>query len=236
VNRRPGSILCALAAAVVLASCGTLSADRVATVNGSDISKQSFEDYAKQQGGEIPKSGEETRQVLTQLITSKITVDADPATARAAYEQGFAGPIICLAAIAVAKPEDTQAVKDAIHAGTAMVDIAKQYASADQASVAPDGVVKSPDGAECYAPDQLNNADLKTALSGVAFGDGADFTVTAGTLVVALRRWDALSADAQKTVAAAVGKSTALPVAKVSIDSKYGRWDAASGTVVADAT
>jgi hypothetical protein len=236
VNRRLGSSLCAIAAVVGLASCGSFDSDRVARVNGTDISKQTFEDYARTQSGAVPADGDETRRLLGSLITSKIApAPVADANAKAIYEQGFSGsPIICLAAVALAKPEDATAVKDAIHAGTAIADIIKQYASADQASVAPAGVVKSPDGAECYSPDQLNNDDIKNALTAVPFGDGADFAVTGATLVVALRSWDSLSADAHTKVATALGTTASLKTAKVSIDSKYGRWDQATGTVVAD--
>jgi hypothetical protein len=236
VNRRLGSSLCAIAAVVGLASCGSFDGERVARVNGTDISKDAFEDYARTQSGAVPTDGTQTRTLLASLITSKIApapvADAD---AKATYEQGFSGsPIICLAAVALAKPEDSAAVKDAIHGGTAIADIIKQYASTDQASIAPDGLVKSPDGAECYSPDQLNNDDIKNALTAVPFGEGADFTVTGASLVLALRSWDSLSADARAKVATTLGTTASLKTAKVSIDSKYGRWDQATGTVVAD--
>jgi hypothetical protein len=80
----------------------------------------------------------------------------------------------------------------------------------------------------------LNSAELTASLSAVKVGEGVEFDAGGVPVVVLLRPWDTLQPESQQQVATTLGTRAALAAADVRIDSKYGRWDTATGTVVAD--
>jgi hypothetical protein len=235
MNRRHALSLIAVLGVLALSSCDSTSSERVATVDGDEITRTELEDFAAEATGstEVPTGGEATRVVLTQMILQQFA--ASPEQAEQAYLQGVGGsPYICIGAIAVTDTANATEVKQALADGTPFADVVAEMGADNQEQLAPGGIVAGPDGGECLLNSEgLLVPDLAALLADLQVGEGGDFPTGGGPAVVLLRPWDSLTDESRQTIAAAVADPAAVAAADISVSSRFGRWDPASATVVA---
>jgi hypothetical protein len=160
--------------------------------------------------------------------------------AEAAYALGLDGsPALCLGAVLLDETTDPQVVIDAIQGGTSLADAAATW-SADPALAEAGGVVTDQNGTSCLATDGGVNPDVLAQLSaaGAVPGIPVEVQLPNSKAVVLIREWDDLTQQEQVTVLPSVQTQVAAEVnariqgADVFVDSRFGRWDAATGTVV----
>lgn len=235
MDRRLALPLAAALGALLLSSCGQYDSERVASVDGQDISRDELEDFARESSGatDLPTDGAVTRQLLTEMILEPFA--ATPEQAEQLYNEGLDGsPYICLGAIAVTDADHAAEVEEALAEGTPFADVVSELGADNQEQLVPGGIVSGPDGQECLAyADDLLVPDLTAALSAVEVGQGTEFPTNAGLSVVLLRPWDSLTDETRDTIAAAATDPAALAAADISVNSRFGRWDPESATVVA---
>ncbi|HZX54233.1 MAG TPA: hypothetical protein VFE86_06115 [Ilumatobacteraceae bacterium] len=181
-----------------------------------------------------PTTPTSSEELDTRLSTAISALGAG--TAETTYETGLAAsPVICLAAITVANIDDANTALAAINSGTSFSDAAHQF-STDTAIADAGGVVKGRDGSECIAPNTVNPA-VTTALKDTPVGQPIAADLGTFAAVLLLRPYDELSDASKKLIASASVPQTQLDAvvdaADIFVDPRYGRWDNASGSVVA---
>lgn len=156
--------------------------------------------------------------------------------AQASYELGVDGaPVLCIGAIVVNEGNDPQDVITALGGGVSLADAAAQFG--DPNSGIEDGLVTDGNGNNCLAPDGFNQAligQLRDA--GAAPGTPVVIDLGSGPAVILLRPFESLSQQEKLTVVqndVAAEFTARLQAADITVHTRYGRWDAASGTVVA---
>jgi hypothetical protein len=167
---------------------------------------------------------------LSQAIT---TIAGDKA--RTTYESGLGGSsVVCLAAITVANIDDANNVLATVNGGTTFADAAHQF-STDAAIAQSGGIVRSQDGSECIDAGSLN-PDVTAALKGTPIGQPIAADLTTFSAVLMLRPFDELLPESKSLIAATAVSQEQLDAiiesADIYVDSRYGRWDPATGSVV----
>ena len=251
-------IACALLA---LSSCATFNRNNVAAkVGDRSLTTKEAEELAA--SGGVAATGDQLRQELTTWVrvavleaSTNITAPAAPTTAadlnsrltqaitklgfpqaKSTYETGVSGsPLLCLAAITVAKIADANDVLTKLNAGASFSDMAHQF-STDTVIAQAGGVVKSQDGThECIAPGRVNNA-VVAALKDTPVGQPIAADLGSFSAVLMLRPFDELLPASQSSIANASVSQDQLDAlvgsAKIYIDPRYGRWDPETSAVV----
>jgi hypothetical protein len=157
--------------------------------------------------------------------------------AKANYELGLKGaPLLCLRAIPVTSPTTTDEVLTALQSGMSFADAAKKYSS-DPSLAANGGLIADANGQACLDPTTLNPSLIQLLNANKAVpGTPVAIAFNNQKIVLLLRPFDDLTAAekvgfAQKEISAEL--KARLAKSKVFVNSRYGRWDVATATVVA---
>lgn len=257
VIRRLAVLAGALLAATSLSSCATFEDSDTAavSVNGHELAADQLEVLADgASNGDAVRSamsawtqievlGGDTEGItsfaalndrLQETMKTLATNHFDEG--RASYEQGLSGsPVACLAVIPLDPTVPSAPVLAEFEDGTSFADLAAQYSSIESLALN-GGLLTDADGNECFDPIGLN-AELITGLADAEATVGTPVSVTfAGQeLIVLLRPFDELSSDSKALLslpAAQVEAATLFAAADVDVASRYGRWDAASSSVL----
>lgn len=257
--RRTALAIGALAAVASLSSCSTFSrSDAVASVDGQEMSRDQLDqftdgnttgDAARLAIGrwlQVAAVGADLSEITTleELQAAAASASADLAEpflgeAEDAYRLGLDGsPSLCLGAVVLAETTDPQVVIDAMQSGTSLADAAAEW-SADPALAEAGGIVADQNGTTCLATDGLN-PDVISQLTDAGAAPGIPVAVQLANskAVVVIRDWDDLTKQEQVGVLPSVQQQVAAEVnariqhADVFVDSRYGRWDAETGSVV----
>jgi hypothetical protein len=261
VNRRRSAVLVAACALIALSSCATFNRnDDAAKVGDRSLTAKAAEALAA--AGGQPASGDQLRAQLTKWIRVTVleaSVGSAPPTspttsadldarltkaiaglagdkAKTLYETGVSSPVICLAAITVASLDDANSVLATLNSGTPFADLARQK-STDTVIAQAGGIVKGgPNGdQECLAPSGVNTA-VVTALKDTPVGQPIAADLGTFFAVLMLRPYEDLLPASQALLANAVVSQDQLDAivdaATIYVDPRYGRWDAATGSVV----
>lgn len=260
VIRRTVLAFGALAAVASLSSCSTFSrSDAVASVDDQEMSRDQLDtftdgnttgDAARLAIGrwlQVAAVGADLSDITTleelQVAAEAASTElAEPflGEAEAAYALGLDGsPSLCLGAVVLDETTDPQIVIDAMQGGTSLADAAAQW-SASPALVESGGVVADQNGTTCLATDGGVNPDVLAQLADAGALPGIPVAVQLANsqAVVVIREWDDLTQSERVGVLPSVQTQVAAEVndriqrANVFVDSRYGRWDAATGTVV----
>jgi hypothetical protein len=260
VIRRTALALGALAAVASLSSCSTFSrSDAVASVDDQEMTREQLDvftdgnttgDAARLAIGrwlQVAAVGADLTDITTleELQAAAATASAELAEpflgeAETAYRLGLEGsPALCLGAVVLAEDTDPQVVIDAMQGGMSLADAATEW-SADPSLAESGGVVADQNGNTCLATDGGVNPDVITQLTeaGAAPGIPVAVQLANSKAVVVIREWDDLTKTEQVGVLPSVQTQVAAEVnariqnADVFVDSRYGRWDAATGSVV----
>jgi hypothetical protein len=222
--------------AETLAATGPLAAtgDQLRAQITKWIRTAVLEEFNGQGNVEPPtKSGD-----LDRRYTTAIVAIAGP-DALDLYGSGVNGsPVICLAAITTATLEEANNVLTQLNNGTPFADAARAN-SLDTVIAQAGGIVRGGVNGdeECIDPQTVNNPALITALQPASVG--VPFTAQLGNFaaVLMLRPFDELLPDSQALIASSVLQQGQLDAlvddADIYVDPRYGRWDTASGSVVA---
>jgi hypothetical protein len=246
-----------LAAVVSLSSCSTFNrSDAAAEIKGEQLTRSELNHLS---GGVT--DGDTVRSTITKWlqlgvlggntagIGSGTELDARMKdaiasvsapfmdAAKANYELGLKGaPLLCLRAIPIASPTTTEEVLAALQSGTSFADAAKKYSS-DPSLAANGGLIADANGQACLDPTTLN-ASLIQLLNANKATPGTPVAIAFNNqkIVVLLRPFDDLtptekSGFAGKQIAAEVKQR--LAKTNVFVNSRYGRWDVSTATVVA---
>ncbi len=189
--------------------------------------------------------------LIGELATqSAVAVDVTPMTdeqLQALYESGAqVTGVLCIRVIATQTPEDTQEVIDRLAAGDDFAVVADDLLdpTIDPAAVPPGGIYLDPEsGSECISAPEAIIGAFTGAISDVAgpidAGNGTALFILQRPFaeIEPTLRSIADSALASQVSAARPAKideliATGAATADVTIDSRYGMWDAGSGTVV----
>jgi hypothetical protein len=155
------------------------------------------------------------------------------------YELGVNGsPAICLAAITSTSLEEANNVLTQLNNGTPFADAARAN-STDVVIAQAGGIVRGGVNGdqECLDPTTINNPPLIAALGPAVVG--VPFVAELGTFsaVLMLRPFDELLPESQTLIASSIVPQERLDTivddADIYVDPRYGRWDPASGSVVA---
>lgn len=256
MNRRLLLAVGALVAAASLSSCSTFkSADVAARVNGKELTRAQLDVITGN-----ATAGDEARGVIADWIRlavlggdligieskddlagrrAQAVIDLSTpylADAEAHYDKGLDGsPKLCLGAIPLDTGGDTTAVTTYLSGGGSWADAAAKFsANADFANNG--GLVLDQNGANCVDPGvfkpELIDA-LRTA--GATVGKPATIDVGGKPAVVLLRPFSDLTPDDRAALAqpqVAADLSTRLAATTIYVNPRFGRWDAASVSVV----
>lgn len=161
--------------------------------------------------------------------------------AAAAYAKGWDGsPAVCLAAIFPSADADAQAIVAEIEGGVPFADAVQQY-SQDPSTKQNNGVVALDmgNGAQpCYPTSSLNES-LAEPMKGALPGELRVVQGSTSQIVVEIRPFDDLTTGEKVSVVPDLSQkigaeySKRLQGAKISVNPRYGRWDAATSAVVA---
>lgn len=256
VNRRVVLATGVLLAAATLSSCSTFSrSDIAAEVDGVQLSRTELSVLT---GGST--NGDEARQVIgdwlrlavlggdvkgvtsaddlakrrddaIQALTEPFIEDGRPA-----YEQGLDGsPLLCIGAIPLAAGTDTAPVLAELDAGMAWAEAAQKHSN-DPNFASNGGLVLDQNGNNCLSPDGFN-PDLITTLRSAGAEVGKPVAVDVGNApaIVLLRPFDDLSTTDKASFVSdkvAAELTERLGAVDIHVNSRYGRWDKASVSVL----
>jgi hypothetical protein len=261
VIRRRLAVLIFALASIALSACATFDQNDVAAKIGDrSLSAEAVQALATT--GDTAATGDELRDQLTKWIrvtvleeSSGTAAPTSPPTsaelddryalaittlagdqARTLYESGVSGsPVVCLRAVTLPTIDEANEVLATVQAGMPLADAARQF-STDTAVGATGGIVTGPDGNECLAPDNVLPA-VTAALADTPVGQVIAADLTTFSAVLMLRPWDDLLLESQSLIAGTVVSQEQLDAivdaADIYVDPRYGRWDPASGSVVA---
>jgi len=256
VIRRLTVLAGALVAAASFSSCATFEdSDAAVSVNGHELAADQLEVLAdgasngdavrramsawtqiEVLGGDTEglTSFAELSERLEETMRSLAAMYLDEG--RGSYELGLSGsPVACLAVIPLDPTVPSAPVLAEFEDGASFADLAAQYSSIESFALN-GGLVTDADGNECFDPIGLN-AELITGLVDAEATVGTPVAVMFGgqELIVLLRPFDELSSDSKALLslpAAQVEAATLFAAADVHVASRYGRWDAASSSVL----
>lgn len=253
--RRFRALIASLLSLAALSGCATFDRNDVAASVGT--SQVSIDDVSALSAEEaLP--GEALRQQLTLWIRATrlqqytgSPVDAtlgsvggpafdqliatlvDPAEAETQYNQG-ASAVLCPRAIPVSTQEDGAAAIEAYESGATFAEAAAQYSN-DPAIVASGGELDTLIGGECVSPAGLN-PDLVSLLTETPVGSMVLHQVSGGLIILQHKPFAELAAASQQQVAGTLVTeadfAAAFEDADITVDPRYGRWDAATFSVV----
>ncbi|MEO6123655.1 MAG: hypothetical protein ABIR32_08065 [Ilumatobacteraceae bacterium] len=160
----------------------------------------------------------------------------DPAAAKAIYEQGVGtSGVICIRIMAFDTEAEATDAYSAVQAGEKFADLANDH-PVDPAAEPNNGVYADPkSGSECF--EASGYTSVAQAVADLAIGESSP-PVTLGSqffFLIQQRPYDEVADAVQPLLAATLGQARAgkfLSAADISIDSRYGMWDAATSTVV----
>jgi hypothetical protein len=259
-SARLGIVIAALVVLPAVTSCSTFNRNDVAAkVGDRSLSSEAVEALAGTPDGAA--TGDQLREQLTKWIRVTVleasngtSAPSAPVTsadldarlsqaittiagdkARTTYESGLGGSsVVCLAAITVANIDDANNVLATVNGGTTFADAAHQF-STDAAIAQSGGIVRSQDGSECIDAGSLN-PDVTAALKGTPIGQPIAADLTTFSAVLMLRPFDELLPESKSLIAATAVSQEQLDAiiesADIYVDSRYGRWDPATGSVV----
>lgn len=160
---------------------------------------------------------------------------ADPADLEALYNEGVGSTgMLCVRGAAFATEADALAALEEFRAGADFAAIADANPFSPDAPVNGGISVDPTTGAECFnAQDQ---PQLASELAEVAVGDSSD-PLPAGEefYLIFIRPFDEVAAEVSDTLGSSIAQITFSAMferADVSIDSRYGMWNGATGAVV----
>ncbi len=178
-----------------------------------------------------------TSAELDQRYAAAVTTLAGE-DAKELYETGVSGsPVICIAAVTTANLEDANAVLALLNSGLSFEDAARQH-STDTVIAEAGGIVRGGVNGdqECLDPATVNPA-VVAALKDTPIGQPITADLDTFSAVLMLRPFDELLPESQSLVATTVVSQDQLDAlvddANVYVDPRYGRWDPATGSVVA---
>ncbi len=181
----------------------------------------------------LPATSAELDQRYAAAVTTLAGEDA-----KELYETGVSGsPVICIAAVTTANLEDANAVLALLNSGLSFEDAARQH-STDTVIAEAGGIVRGGVNGdqECLDPATVNPA-VVAALKDTPIGQPITADLDTFSAVLMLRPFDELLPESQSLVATTVVSQDQLDAlvddANVYVDPRYGRWDPATGSVVA---
>jgi parvulin-like peptidyl-prolyl cis-trans isomerase-like protein len=249
---------------IAISSCATFNQNDVAAKIGDrTLSAKAAETLAAT--GDAAATGDQLREKLTKWIRVTVIEEStgtaaptSPPTpdeldnryalaitslagdkARTLYESGVNGsPVVCLAAITTATLDDANSVLALLSSGTPFADAAREH-STDAVIGAAGGIVTDANGNECMAPANVNPA-VTEALAETPVGQIIAADLDTFSAVLMLRPYDDLQLESQSLIAGTLVTQdqldTIVDAADIYVDPRYGRWDPASGSVVALST
>lgn len=182
-----------------------------------------------------------TRELLIDFNAGQTALESssgatDPEAARAVYDQGVAvSGVVCIRIMAFDTEDEAATAYAAVQAGEPFADLANDH-PVDPAAEPTDGIYTDPSsGSECLAAAGFASvaqvvADLPIGESSAPTSLGSEFF-----FLVQQRPYDEVAETVQPLVAATIAQSRAKDIldrADISIDSRYGMWDAATASVV----
>lgn len=253
-------VIAALIVLPAVTSCATFNRNDVAAkVGDRSLSSEAVEALAGT--ADAAATGDQLREQLTKWIRVTVLEDSNgtsaptaPVTsadldarlsqaittiagdkARTTYESGIGGsPVVCLGAITVANIDDANNVLATVNGGTPFADAARHF-STDTAIAQAGGIVKGQDGSECIDAGSITPA-VTAALKDTPVGQPIAADLTTFSAVLMLRPFDDLLPESKSLIAAAAVSQEQLDAiieaANIYVDSRYGRWDPATGSVV----
>jgi hypothetical protein len=229
-------ILLPLTLAAVTAGCSTFSdSDVVARVNDVELTGDEFDAKLTELGvtGAEVVPLEPVRAELTRWIQQQL-VPADEIAA--IYDAGAAeAGVVCVGAIVVADQETADAALDDIESGTDFVEVF-QRDNLDQGLVQTNGAIPCVSAADLEGNAGTPFIDVAAALSADNPTGSAPILDDTGAetawVVLVFRSFDELDSVDVEQVTSLIDVSQFAADADVYVDSRYGTFDAATGTVV----
>lgn len=229
-------ILLPLALAAVTAGCSTLSdSDVVARVNDVELTGDEFDARLIELGVDgaevIPL--EPVRAELTRWIQQQL-VPADEIAA--IYDAGAAeAGVVCVSAIVVTDQEAADVAVDDIESGTDFIEVF-QRDNLDQSLLETNGSIPCISAADLDGSAGTPFIDAAAALSSDKPTGSAMLLDDAGAeiawVVLVFRSWAELDSVDAEQATGLIDVSAFATDADVYVDSRYGTFDAATGSVV----
>jgi hypothetical protein len=229
-------LLLPLTLAAVTAGCSTFSdSDVVARVDDVELTSADFEARLTELGvtGDDVVALEPVRAEITSWIQQQLVPTDEIA---AMYDSGAAeAGVVCVGAIVVADQAAADAALGDIESGTAFDEVF-QRDNLDQSLLSTNGAIPCVSGADLEANAGTPFIDLAATLSAEDPYGAAPIVDAAGAevawVVLRFRPWDELDSVDAEQVAGLVDIADAAAGADVYVDSRYGRFDTETGTVV----
>ncbi|HRE00846.1 MAG TPA: hypothetical protein PLV68_06075 [Ilumatobacteraceae bacterium] len=181
-----------------------------------------------------------TKELLINFTAARTALANDPSLASAArtlYEDGVTGSgVLCLRIMAFDTEDEATAALEQVRNGTDFAAIAEDH-PVDPSAPANGGIFTDQStGAECL--DASGYQPLAQALLDVPVGESSEVTTLGSTFffLILQRPYDEVADQLASLLGTAGAQALAESItsaADVSIDSRYGQWDAESGEVVA---
>ncbi len=229
-------ILLPLTLAAVTAGCSTLSdSDVVARVNDVELTSDEFDAQLTELGvtGDEVVDLEPVRAELSRWIQQQLVPAEEIA---AIYDAGAAeAGVVCIRAIVVVDQEAADAALDDIESGTDFVEVF-QRDNLDQSLTATNGAIPCISAADLEGNAGTPFIDVAATLSADNSTGTAVLLDDAGSelasVVLVFRAWDELESVDAEQVTSLIDVTEFAADADVYVDSRYGTFDAATGTVV----
>lgn len=141
---------------------------------------------------------------------------------------------MCLAAITLATIEEANDVLATVQSGTPFADAARQFSTGSTRDSG--GIATDPDGNECLATANVL-PEVTAALADAPVGQMIAADLGTFSAVLMLRPYDDLLLESRSLIAGTLVSQEQLDAivdaADIYVDPRYGRWDPATGSVVA---
>ena len=229
-------LLLPLTLAAVTAGCSTFSdSDVVARVDDVELTSDEFDAKLTELGvtGDDVVSLEPVRAEITSWIQQQLVPTDEIA---AIYDSGASeAGVVCVNAIVVADQAAADAALGDIESGTSFDEVF-QRDNLDQSLVTTNGAIPCVSGADLEANAGTPFIDLAATLSADDPYGVAPIVDATGAevawVVLQFRPWDELDSIDADQVAGLIDVTDLIADADVYVDSRYGTFDAETGTVV----
>ncbi len=175
----------------------------------------------------------DTKQALAAAVAALPPASAEDA--KMLYERGpVVSQFVCLGILDAADKATSQEAATAINNGMSLAEAVAKYSSNQDVQDA-GGIVRDSNGIECVLTSTIGSSDLAAgvqALEAVPVGQAISMDIQGTPVVFLLRPFDELEPTMQATIAKSAATEQAFESAKVDVASAYGRWDAATASVV----
>lgn len=247
-------------ACFAFSSCATFNQNDVAAKIG-DRSLSAKQAQALAAPGETAATGDQLREQLTKWIRvtaleadkgitePTLPLSSDDLDTRlgivaiageqgqSLYEAGVGrSPLICLAAITFGTIDEANEVLTSLQGGMPFADAARQF-STDTVIRDAGGIVTDQNGNECLDPVTGLNGAVTASLVGTPVGKPIAAEFDTFSAVLMLRPYEDLLPESKTAIASASIPQAELTAivnaADMYVDSRYGRWDPDSASVVA---